>query len=256
MIIMFAGCGSLIRSFYALRMMELLFPAEVVGVEDSKTTGVGFIHKFVPLVEFLGAFLGENYEVVLHDVSEGDRSVLAIANSENISGRKVGAPLTDLALKFVVEREYEKRDWAMGYMTQAKDGSPLHSATYFIREDGGELAGLLCLNMHISDFVKARDTIDRLLGGFSCQSPQNGVGDISLTESFSSSVEDLTGQLILQIVQEKAVPPERMTTDEKIDLVRILNERGVFLLKGAVHVVAEHLSSSEPTIYRYLQKLS
>ena len=224
--------------------------------ENKRFAEGGFIQKFVPLVEFLGAFLGENYEVVLHDVSAGERSVLAIANSDKISGRKVGAPLTDLALKFVVEREYEKRDWAMGYMTRAKDGSPLHSATYFIRDDGGKLAGLLCLNMHVTDLIKARDIIDRLLGGFSSQSSRDTGPDISLTESFSSSVEDLTEQLITQVVQEKAVPPERMTAEEKIDLVRILNDRGVFLLKGAVHVVAERLASSEPTIYRYLQKLN
>lgn len=231
-----------------------LIKVEAVANKKNKETGI--IHKFVPLVEFLGTFLGENYEVVLHDASEGKRSILAIANSEKISGRKVGAPLTDLALKFVKDREHEKRDWAMGYMAQARDGSPLHSATYFIRDDGGDLAGLLCLNMHVTDLVKARDIIDRLLGGFSSQSPKDAGIDISLTESFSSSVEDLTENLILQVVQEGNVPPERMTADEKIDLVRILNDRGVFLLKGAVHVVAEHLASSEPTIYRYLQKLS
>ncbi|GEB80630.1 hypothetical protein DDE01_20450 [Desulfovibrio desulfuricans] len=53
------------------------------------------IERYVPLVDFLGAFLGEDCEVVLHDVRNPDNSVLAIANN-HISGRRKGAPLTDL----------------------------------------------------------------------------------------------------------------------------------------------------------------
>ncbi|MCK5913302.1 MAG: PAS domain-containing protein [Desulfuromusa sp.] len=213
------------------------------------------ISKFIPLVDFLGAFFGENCEVVLHDVRERENSILAISNSKNISGRQVGAPLTDLALKFVMEREHDRRDWVMGYTTLARNGSPLHSATYFIREEDGELAGMLCLNMSISELVKARDIIDGMISIFS-RTPQNKNTDFSLTESFSSSVEDLTENIIRQVVNEAAQQAEHMSPDEKIELVRTLHKRGVFLLKGSVHSVAQHLATSEPTIYRYLQKVN
>jgi predicted transcriptional regulator YheO len=222
---------------------------------NTKSKDDNFINKFIPLVGFLGDFLGNNCEVVLHDASVRERSILAISNSEQVSGRKIGAPLTDLALKFVMDREYERRDWVMGYMTQSRDGSPLHSATYFIRDDDGELAGLLCLNMNVSDLIKARDTIDGLMSAFS-KSPQKKDNDLLLTERFSSSVEDLTEDIIRQVIHNGTVPPDRMTPEEKIDLVQILYDRGVFLLKGSVHVVAQHLATSEPTIYRYLQKVS
>jgi predicted transcriptional regulator YheO len=213
------------------------------------------IDKFIPMVDFLGTFLGENCEVVLHDVRERERSILAIANSDSISGREVGGPLTNLALKFVMEREHDRRDWAMGYTTLARDGNPLHSATYFIRHEDGELAGMLCLNMNVSELIKARDTIDKMVRVFS-SSQNNSSKDFSLTESFSSSAEDLTENIIRQVIRECEVPPERMTPEEKTELVRILHGRGVFLLKGSVHVVSQYLASSEPTIYRYLQKVS
>jgi predicted transcriptional regulator YheO len=47
-----------------------------------------------------------------------------------------------------------------------------------------------------------------------------------------------------------------MTPDEKIAIVRTLNDKGVFLLKGAVAVVARHLAASEATVYRYLQRVT
>ncbi|WP_238558869.1 helix-turn-helix domain-containing protein [Yersinia pestis] len=41
--------------------------------------------------------------------------------------------------------------------------------------------------------------------------------------------------------------------DEKKEIVKKLNEKGVFLLKGAVAEVAMRLETSEQTIYRYLK---
>lgn len=48
----------------------------------------------------LGAALGKDCEVVLHDLRYPDESVIAIANGD-ISSRKVGAPATDFILKLM-----------------------------------------------------------------------------------------------------------------------------------------------------------
>jgi predicted transcriptional regulator YheO len=226
----------------------------LAGKSDSTRSA---IRQFVPLVAFLGAFLGENCEVVLHDASAKEKSVLAIANG-HISGRREGAPLTDLALKFVVNREYEKRDWVMGYTTRTRDGRPLHSATYFIRGDDGELAGMLCLNMDISDLLQARDMLNKVIGavGLEPSKAELNPDHAAHTETFSGSMEELTENLIRRVVAEAHIPPERMTVDEKMGIMSTLNAHGVFLLKGAIRVVAEHLAASEATIYRYLQKLN
>lgn len=221
--------------------------------QDGGPRGVRFIDTYVPLVHFLGAFLGPSCEVVLHDTSSKEQSVLAIANN-HITGRKEGAPLTDLALKFVLNREYEHRDWVMGYTALSKDNRPLHSATFFIRDTAGELAGMLCLNMDIADLLTARDILNRMARVVQPEAPEPGTADHS--EIFSDSIEDLTEQLITQVVQAADIPPERMTAAEKMEIVRTLHTRGVFLLKGTVSVVANLLVASEATIYRYLQKIS
>lgn len=226
-----------------------------MGERGGSTRSV--IGQFVSLVAFLGTFLGENCEVVLHDTSTKEKSVLAIANG-HISGRKEGAPLTDLALKFVKNKDYEKQDWVMGYTTHTHDGLPLHSATYFIRDGGGELAGMLCLNMDMSDMVQARDMLNRVIAaiGFESENAKRSLGDRGHTETFSGSMEELTENLIRRAVAETHIPPDRMTPTEKMEIMATLNAQGVFLLKGAIRGVAEHLAASEATIYRYLQKLN
>jgi predicted transcriptional regulator YheO len=61
--------------------------------------------------------------------------------------------------------------------------------------------------------------------------------------------------MITSVIGKLKIPPERLSSQEKIEVVRELNELGVFLLKGGVSQVAASLSISEPTVYRYLQKL-
>lgn len=63
------------------------------------------------------------------------------------------------------------------------------------------------------------------------------------------------GQAAITDVTGSALPPDRLTMDEKIRIVEDLQQAGIFYMKGAVSEVAAQLGSSEATIYRYLSKL-
>jgi predicted transcriptional regulator YheO len=54
----------------------------------------------IPIVELLGKMLGSDYEIVLHDVSDGDTSIVALVNG-NLTGRDINAPMTDFG-KFLM----------------------------------------------------------------------------------------------------------------------------------------------------------
>ncbi|MEA4960599.1 helix-turn-helix domain-containing protein [Lutispora sp.] len=60
--------------------------------------------------------------------------------------------------------------------------------------------------------------------------------------------------IINRAVISSNVPPERMSPEEKMEIVKQLESQGVFLLKGSVQEVAKHLKASDATIYRYLSK--
>ena len=55
------------------------------------------------IVPFLGAALGKDCEVVLHDLRYPEESVIVIANGD-ISSRKLGAPATDFILKLMQKK--------------------------------------------------------------------------------------------------------------------------------------------------------
>ena len=65
------------------------------------------LRQYTVLVEYLGATLGPDYEVVLHEILPETSRVAAIANG-TISGRSVGAPVR--VLKNRMSREYVRQE--------------------------------------------------------------------------------------------------------------------------------------------------
>lgn len=208
----------------------------------------GLLNTLKTTVEFLGRVLGENTEIVLHDLSDYDTSILAISNS--LTGRKVGGPLTDFALKILKQSQNSDSDCFINYHGKSADGKSLRSSTMIIRDEHGHPVAMLCINIDISEYQRFKGVLQSLIGPeVTIEEPQK------VTETITPSIEELTVSVIERIIGSTSVPPERMTIDEKMEIIRQLNDEGVFLLKGAVKEVASRMKSSEVTIYRYVSKL-
>ncbi len=106
------------------------------------------VRRFLPMVDFLEQILGKNSEIVLHDFSDPDHAIVDIRNGI-VSGRKIGGPATDLALKIMHDGKYRDLPFITGYEGRGAGGKTLESATYFIREDD-EIVGMLCVNTDLS----------------------------------------------------------------------------------------------------------
>ena len=65
---------------------------------------------YTRLVEFLGHVLGPDYEIILHEILPEQSRVAAIANG-GISGRDVGAPITNAALRMIMQKQYESNNY-------------------------------------------------------------------------------------------------------------------------------------------------
>lgn len=220
--------------------------------------------KYIPVVHFIGLIMGKNCEVVLHDVTKPDNSIVEIVNG-HISGRKVNGPITDLALKVMKDKKYIEENFICNYESVGKNKKPFRSSSYFIKDDHDEIIGMICVNVDLSDLISARSILEdqiMLTNVLKVANPephhveqQKSSIDLNVLESFEDNIEDLLLSLIKGVLSECEVAPERMSSNEKIEVVRKLNEKGVFLLKGGVSEVAKHLEASEATIYRYLNKI-
>jgi len=114
------------------------------------------IEEYIPEVEFLGQALGKNCEVVLHDLTRPDNSIIAIANGE-LSGRTVGGPVTDFALKILKRGKTENKPFIANYRGKNMNGNICRSSSYFIHDSEGKIIGVLCINIDITSFINARN---------------------------------------------------------------------------------------------------
>lgn len=220
------------------------------------------IHFYTKLTDFLGRALGPDYEVAFHDLSDNNRSLVAIANN-HISGREIGAPLTNVALKIIADRSYQTADYRTHYRGMSIDGKILRCSTMFIKDEQNELVGLLCINF---DDSRYQELSERILGlchpdvfvesNFLFDADRIPLRPSSEdTESFHNSIDGVAGNAVSDVLKDMGITADRLTQDEKMQVVGKLEARGVFLLKGAVRDVAQALCCSPASVYRYLSKL-
>lgn len=211
------------------------------------------------LVEFLGKALGPDYEVVLHDLTDKNRSIVAIANG-HVSGRSVGAPVTNMALGILKDKSYEARDYMLHYAGVTINGKNLRSSTMYIKENG-KLVGMLCINFDDSRYRDISrqilslchpDSIDRDAHPFG----ENEYGHVNTgPETFLNSTEAVAVDAINRELVKLGVPADRLTSDERLHIIANLEAGGIFLLKGSVKDVAVRLNCSQASVYRYLGQI-
>lgn len=202
---------------------------------------------YIPMAEFISSILGDNCEVVIHDITSPDNSIIFIKNG-HLSGRKIGGPLTDLVLDTIQNKSYKDKNFVSNYKAEG-NFKTFRSASYFIKNNEKEIIGVLCVNIDIEPYINVK----QLLDNFTFIS-NNSAETTCTQEKFYDNVDDLLYTMIHEIISDSNIIPQRMSSEEKLNVVKKLYDKGAFSLKGAVTETAKALRVSEPTIYRYINK--
>jgi len=201
-------------------------------VDSLKKVAVGIARTF-----------GSRCEVVLHDLTKPERSIVSIANG-HVTGRNVGGSITDLGLKSL--KSESKDDELINYRTVTKDGRTLKSSTMTFRNIDGEPELALCINFDMTDILNFNSAIQDT---FAIAEASDAVDTAETFEKdLPSTLEKMVGDTISGI--GKAIPS--MVKEDRVEIVRRLEQQGFFLIKGAVKVLAGKLNMSKFTIYNYL----
>lgn len=220
------------------------------------------INALRPVVPMLAAMAGPHLEVVLHDVSKPENSVIAIANG-HISGRSVGSsvlegPQNDKG--FAAATRIKSKDAAVhsiveDYVTVTADGRELRSASAIFRDAGGEPFATLCLNVDLSGFQAAHGWLSQMLKPMVTSM---AAAAATATTAPLAPAESQMDTLMQEIISEAVGPggsAETMKREEKIQAVGAMQRRGLFIVKGGVERAAAALGVSRFTVYNYMEQL-
>ncbi|MCE5202114.1 MAG: helix-turn-helix transcriptional regulator [Synergistaceae bacterium] len=201
---------------------------------------------FVPVVELLGAMLGRDYEIVLHDVSGGEPVIVAIANGE-LTGRDMDAPMTDFGKILMTSPKAADIDFIANYPSEAENGRAMRSGVSLIRDENRRLIGFLCINYDMT-----RGSILKDMGDFLMETKPLSF-DAVKAERFGG-VKD--GHLFMEKARQKfGKPLIYLSSEERKQCIRYMEEIGFFKLKGSVESLAKEMKKSRYTIYADLRSV-
>ncbi|GHT65116.1 hypothetical protein FACS1894110_06230 [Spirochaetia bacterium] len=209
------------------------------------------IDSYKNTVDALGAYLGEAFEVVLHQLDDLDHSLIKAANGFH-SGRSEGAPITDLSISLledIKEGQANKEKPANAglfrtYYSKGKYGKPVKSVTTVIYGEKGRAIGLLGINMYLDSPISA------FLQSFTFNETKGYI-----QENYTSDSEELICQTLEKIRKEVEGDESVLVSQKNKEIVTILYHQGIFKLKDAVKIVSEKLGISRNTVYLHIRAL-
>ena len=171
-------------------MSNSLFSGDVADLElleQHPFTAGDFeiLKSYEAVVDGLAMLIGSHCEIVLHSLEDLKCSAVRIANGEH-TGRKIGSPITDLALRMLHDMTGADSNVSKAYFTRAKSGVLMKSVTIAIRNREQRVIGLLCINMNLDV------PFSQIMTTFMPPETQ----EVASSVNFASSVEDLVMQTL------------------------------------------------------------
>ncbi len=195
------------------------------------------------VVEGIAAMYGEHTEVVLHSLDSRDPSVIKIANG-HVTGRKLGAPVTNLALLKLKTGQ----DISNSYLTKCATGKTLRSITTIIRNGQNRAIGLLCIN---TDMDAPLQSVLRTMMPDSMVNTEM----TSTPEVFARNIDEALHSTIDSVNNDVRGNVDIAPSKKSREIVTQLYDLGVFELKDSAQVAATRLDISVHSIYRYLREI-
>lgn len=193
----------------------------------------------------LSTMLGCRHEVILHDLSHIESSIVELHG--NVTNRKTGGPATNYLLQLLKEHGNDAPDH-INYQTQMPDGRMLRSSTIFIRDEQGCILGSLCINKDMTDYMVAMNVLqeETYIEGKQEQLPM---------EYFAREISEVMEAVVDREVNQVHKPVAYMQKEDKLAVVLMLEKKGIFDIKNSVEYIAERLGVSSFTIYNYLKEI-
>lgn len=200
-----------------------------------------FLYK---IAEGISAMFGSGCETIIHEMNGQRIKNLAIFNG-HVTGRKAGSTLSIYGndTEFDTEDSPNLENDYLNQMVVISSGKQIKSSTFHMRGDGYHYG--LGINFDITVLGQMRNILDNLTDL-----------DGELLSSLSGSAQPGIESLFDGCLEMVNKPLKRMKKADRLALVRLLKEKGVFHMQRSVPYVAERMDVSKFTIYNYLNELN
>lgn len=204
------------------------------------------LENYVAVANLIADTFGDHCEVILHDFSRPQNSVVYTRNNV-VTNREVGQSFTEYFVKEVLLSRKFNDDLSANYMMEGENGKKIKSSTVLIRNEQNKVIGSLCVNIDITYLTGVMTQFMSMLG----MEERTPVSDQEV--EVLPNVQEIVNDIIDKTMGSQNA--DEMSRDQKIELLRFMNDKGLFLIKGALDQIAERMNISKVTVYSYLDEI-
>ncbi|HDU4293420.1 TPA: helix-turn-helix transcriptional regulator [Klebsiella variicola subsp. variicola] len=201
-------------------------------------------------MDAMAGTLSANQEVVLHNLTTPEHSIIKIING-HVSGRGNGdhllaGPEKDTGFALLLQKTNNNKPRTISdYKTVTASGKTLNSAsTIYYSEEGYPLIAF-CINVDPSPYEQIRKSLDALL-----PSPAEAA------EAADLNLGGLIDQSIQEIIDKYSVPGKKIQKAQRLKIVAEMHTKGIFKMRGGVQQAAQALGVTRYTVYNDLEVMN
>ena len=204
------------------------------------------LNSYIPVAEGTAEFWGENCEVVIHNLSRLDSSVMKIVNG-HLSGRQASSPISEVTLSFVNKMMANPSMRHVTYFAKNKRGEAFKASISAIEGENGNIIGLFCINFYLTVSLLS------MLQNFT---PSTKTEHENISETFVENAEELMLNALEEAKKSVYDNLAISSSNKNKEIVAILYQKGIFNLKDSVITIANHLGISKNTVYMHIRNMN
>lgn len=199
---------------------------------------------YFPIADMIVGTFGDHCEVVLHDLTQPENSAVYVANG-TVTGRRIGQPFDRFVKQVLMNKEFHD-DFVVNYHYQGKDGKMMKSSAALIRDEENNVIGVMYINLDVTMFAQMAEQFNLFVGNNTAAASDDTEVEVE------GHVEAILNDLIMKIIGNADV--HNMPRSQCVKLIKFMDDKGIFLVKGAIDKVASLMGVSKVTIYSYLDE--
>ncbi|MFE7083676.1 transcriptional regulator [Priestia megaterium] len=203
---------------------------------------------FVRTADMIVETFGENCEVVIHDFRDVSNSIVYIKG--NVTNRELGAPATTLLLKDLYKYKDDIKD-KFSFSARTSDGRLLKTSISFLRDESGAVIGCMGINLDVTDLIMA----NKLINSITKTKGIEVISQIETEEYYPKNIEEVFEKIVDETYSQFTMAGPDMKREDKLRFVEMLDEKGAFMINGAIEKISELLNVSKQSVYNYLDEI-
>lgn len=153
-------------------------------------------------------------EVVVHDLLDPSHAVLAIHN--NLSGREVGHPATELGIARIMDAEFEQV--IANYTNNFPYGRRVKSTSIGIKDSDGRYIAAFCINIDLTVFLGFQNMMNQFVDT-QADTPAKESLDPTGADAIRARIDEFTARL--------ATTPRALRSEDRRALVKEMKAEGL-----------------------------